>query len=97
MDASILAAERGVAGETYNIGGGSRIGMIEALDIVREEVGDLRVRRMPTQRGDARDTAADIGRAERDLGYAPKWSIQEGLKAQIDWHRSLIEAQVPLA
>jgi nucleoside-diphosphate-sugar epimerase len=97
VDASILASERGVAGETYNIGGGSRIGMIEALDIVREEVGDLRVRRMPTQRGDARDTAADIGRAERDLGYAPKWSIHEGLKAQIDWHRSLIEAHAPLA
>lgn len=88
--ATLAAAERSKPGEIYNIGGGSRISMLETLQIIKGELDNgLRVRVMPSQRGDARDTAAEISRAGADLGYAPSWSVAAGLREQVAWHRSL--------
>jgi UDP-glucose 4-epimerase len=87
--ATMAAAKRSVPGEVYNIGGGSRVSMLESLDVIRELAGGLRVRHAPGQRGDARDTAADITRAEEDLGYAPSFTIPDGLREQVAWHSGL--------
>jgi nucleoside-diphosphate-sugar epimerase len=89
--ATIAAGLRSTPGETYNVGGGSRISMLDALEIIREELGEMRVRQMPGQRGDARDTAADISRARVDLGYSPDTQVPAGLRRQIAWHGSLRE------
>lgn len=85
---TIAAGERGRPGSVYNIGGGSRISMAEVFEVVEE----LTARRLwleyaDSQRGDARDTAADVTRAREDLGYRPRTSVAEGLAAQLDWHR----------
>ena len=89
VDGILAAAERAPAGTTYNLGGGSNTSMIEALEIIdRETGGGLRVVHEETQRGDARDTSADISAAARDLGYAPRWSVASGLAEQVAWHRS---------
>jgi nucleoside-diphosphate-sugar epimerase len=84
---TILAALEGEPGETYNLGGGGNVAMAEVLDLIEELVGSLRVRRRPAQRGDARDTAADISRARSELGYDPAWDLRRGLIEQIEWHR----------
>jgi nucleoside-diphosphate-sugar epimerase len=88
VEGTIAAAERGVPGRAYNLGGGSRISMLDALEVVRAEVGDLAVRHDEAQRGDARDTAADIALAQADLAYAPRWDVERGLREQIAWHRA---------
>ena len=76
-------------GSIYNLGGGSRVSMLEALAIIGQEMGDsLNVVHEESQQGDARDTAADISAAERDLGYAPAWTVERGLGEQVAWHRS---------
>jgi nucleoside-diphosphate-sugar epimerase len=84
---TILAALEGDAGETYNLGGGGNVAMAEVLALVGELVGEVRVRRRPVQRGDARDTAADITLARKGLGYEPAWELRSGLAEQIEWHR----------
>ena len=35
--------------------------------------------------GDARHTAADIGRAATALGYEPGTDLETGLRAQVEW------------
>lgn len=87
VDGTLAAAEHGRVGGCYNLGGGSRISMREALDIIRGEAGALTVRHEESQRGDARDTAADITRAQQDLGYQPTRSVAQGLEEQVAWHR----------
>lgn len=87
--ATLAAAELSSPGKVYNVGGGSRISMLETLEILREELDGLQVRVLPGQQGDARDTAAEISQAEADLGYAPGWAVADGLREQIAWHRSL--------
>jgi UDP-glucose 4-epimerase len=87
VQGTIAAAAKAPPGSTYNLGGGSRVSMLEALEVIDEEVdGALRVTHEPSQRGDPRDTAADISAARRDLGYAPQWAVGQGLREQVAWH-----------
>jgi nucleoside-diphosphate-sugar epimerase len=86
VEGSILAAIHGKPGRIYNLGGGGNVTMATALELVKELAGDFRVRQRPRQRGDARDTAASIERARRELGYGPAWDLRKGLTEQIEWH-----------
>ena len=84
--ATMAAGDRGRPGAVYNIGGGSRVSMLEILDILRRVTGrELDVRQEPAQKGDMRDTFADTTRAQVDLGFAPSHSLESGLSAEHDW------------
>jgi UDP-glucuronate 4-epimerase len=41
----------------------------------------------PMQPGDVRDTYADISAIQRDLGFAPTTSIDEGIPRFVEWYR----------
>jgi nucleoside-diphosphate-sugar epimerase len=77
-----------------NIGGGSRTSMNEVLDIVSELAGEPDVRRVPKQRGDVRDTAADTQVARRGFGYVPQVSLREGLALMVEAERELTGLRV---
>jgi nucleoside-diphosphate-sugar epimerase len=87
VEGTIGAGLDGVAGQTYNLGGGGRISMLEVLETIRDEAGGLQVTHEESQRGDARDTAADFSRAAADFGYAPRFDVVRGLREQIAWHK----------
>jgi nucleoside-diphosphate-sugar epimerase len=90
---TIAAAEQAPPGNTYNLGGGSNISMLEALEIIRAETGGtLRVNVVPSERGDPRDTASDLTAAQRDLSYEAEWDVTRGLAEQVAWHRSRSQA-----
>lgn len=42
---------------------------------------------LPMQPGDVRSTRADISLAARDLGYAPRTCLADGLERFVAWHR----------
>lgn len=88
--ATIAAGERGVPGKAYNIGGGSRVSMNEVLAII-ERIGgqSLEIVREGTQKGDMRDTYADTSLAKKDLGFAPKVALEEGIRAEYQWLSSV--------
>lgn len=101
VDANLLAMHstsptgRGAEGEgntprIYNIGGGSRVTLNATLEILGEIVGVApRIEYDARAAGDHRHGAADISRARRELGYAPRVSLEEGLRQQVAWQRSL--------
>lgn len=83
------AAERGRRGAAYNIGGGSRVSMLEVIEAVQKVTGrELRIEREPRQKGDMRDTYADTTAARRDFGYEPATRLVEGLEKEWDWIRA---------
>ena len=41
----------------------------------------------PPRAGDVRDSQADTTLAVRDLGYAPRYSFQEGMRITLEWYR----------
>jgi nucleoside-diphosphate-sugar epimerase len=90
---TLASAQHGGPGVSYNIGGGSRRSLNSVLDTL-EALLDRRVAReyIERQPGDARDTAADITLAGRDLGFEPSFSFDQGLRAQLDWQREMSAA-----
>lgn len=89
--ATYAAAERGVAGRVYNIGGGSRVTVNEVLAMIGRVTGKPpEVRGDSAQKGDMRHTFADTSRARTDLNFLPSVSLEEGLAAEYRW---LLETQ----
>ncbi len=94
--ADIVAACRAAAeapaapGNIYNLGGGSRVSVNEAIGLLGEFSGKpLDVNYQATEHGDVRDTGADTTRARRDLGFDPQTSFADGLRAEYDYFAPL--------
>jgi nucleoside-diphosphate-sugar epimerase len=84
--ATMAAGERGVPGRAYNIGGGSRVTVNYVLEIISRLAGKaLDIRREPVQKGDMRDTFADTTLAQRDLGFRPRVTLEDGIAAEYRW------------
>jgi nucleoside-diphosphate-sugar epimerase len=93
---TIAAGQRGKSGSVYNIGGGSRRSVNSVLDTLGGLLGcHVERRYLGHQPGDARDTSADISRAQGELGFEPSLDFGAGLKAQLDWQRTAAIGSVP--
>jgi UDP-glucose 4-epimerase len=94
--ATMAAGERGRPGAVYNIGGGSRVTINQVLDMVAELTGQpLDIRRLPSEKGDMRDTFADTTRAQADLGFSPSHTLRDGLAAECAWLARLLDRRLP--
>lgn len=89
--ANLLAAAIPAAvGEVFNIGGGSRVVLVDVLDTMEEITGiPLHRQYQERARGDARHTSADTSKAQKILGYKPQVSLQEGLTHEWRWIQTL--------
>jgi len=84
IDANILAMKSGKIGEIYNIGGGSRISVNDAIKIIEQITKKkARIEYKQSQKGDVKDTYADINKAKDQLNYKPNVNIENGLKLQV--------------
>ena len=84
--ATISASTRGTPGGVYNIGGGSRVELLDIFELIGRVTGrPLRLNMMEPQAGDMRDTYADTARARAELAFAPAVTLEQGLRAQFQW------------
>lgn len=87
--ATAAAGTRGVPGRVYNIGGGSRVTVVEVFRLIGLITGlPVQVDHQPPQKGDMRDTYADTTRAATDLGFAPSVTLEQGLREMYAWFRA---------
>ena len=86
----IALAMGGRDGAVYNLGGGSRVTLLEAIHTL-ESVSGLKaeVRGESVQAGDVKHTWADLSLATDELGYAPQVTLDEGLRREAEWLREL--------
>jgi nucleoside-diphosphate-sugar epimerase len=89
VDGTIKASTADVAGQIFNLGGGSRVTVNKVLATL-EEISGLTVRRrqLPDAPGDPRHTSASINLARERLGWEPRVSLAEGLAKQWEWFRA---------
>ena len=86
VEANILSAKSNLAGEVFNIGGGSRIGVNELIKKTEEILGKkAMIENIEKQKGDVRDTLAEASKAKELLDWSPKVNIDEGLKKYMRW------------
>jgi len=93
VEATITAMTRRAAGTTFNVGGGSEVSMLEAIETLGRVAGRrLEVVRMARREGDAARTAADTTRIRTELGWSPQTSFEDGLGAQWRWAAARVAA-----
>jgi len=82
------ARAKNVSGKMYNAGNGGRITLNQAWRLVQELEGiHIAPEYGPPRAGDVRDSQADITAAVRDLGHAPRFSFEQGMRRTLEWYR----------
>jgi nucleoside-diphosphate-sugar epimerase len=76
----------GLKRRTYSVTGDSYLTLGQIADIIRKIVpgANIEVSPGPDPDDDVQEVF-DISAARRDLGYAPQFSIEQGIKSYRDW------------
>jgi UDP-glucuronate 4-epimerase len=89
--ANLLSVAAPAGGPVFNVGGGTRIELSAALDLITELLGKVapgvtaRREEIGVADGDVRHTYADRSRAESLIGYAPRVAFAEGIAREVAW------------
>ncbi|MCP4628833.1 MAG: NAD-dependent epimerase/dehydratase family protein, partial [bacterium] len=81
------ASSSGACGKVINVGTGGSVRINQLWRIVARMAGsesDPEYR--PSRPGDILESVAEIGCAEKFLGYQPKYSFEEGLEMTFRWY-----------
>ena len=72
----------------YNIGKGKPVHLMDFIATLEKHLGKkAQLDMLPAQAGDVLDTWADCGELERDYGYKPGTSLDEGIAHFVRWFR----------
>ena len=87
---NLLAAKtKGLGGQVMNIADGRQTTLLQLLTLLAEQFGsEIQPRFEPPRVGDVRESLADISLARRSIGYEPRFTMEEGLKATIEFYRT---------
>jgi UDP-glucuronate 4-epimerase len=73
----------------YNLGGSHTTTLASLVELCAGALGrEPRIVRKPEQPGDMKHTHADLTLAGRELGYAPRVRIEEGIPRFVAWWRA---------
>ena len=82
------ARAKNVSGRMYNGGNGCRITLNAAWTLLQQLEGvSIPAVYGPPRAGDVRDSQADTTAAVQELGHAPRFSFEEGMKRTLEWYR----------
>ena len=72
----------------YNIGNSEPIELFRYIELMEKAFGKTTEKELlPLQPGDVEHTYADVSSLEKDIGYSPNTSIEQGLQLFADWYR----------
>ncbi|MFE2050619.1 dTDP-glucose 4,6-dehydratase [Streptomyces sp. NPDC059459] len=93
-----LVAEKGAAGEVYNIGGGTELANRELTGRLLRMVGAdwSMVENVADRKGHDRRYSVDITKIFTKLGYRPRISFDEGLAETVEWYKKRRDWWQPL-
>ena len=87
-DGSMKAGGSTAPHALYNIGNSRSEDLMRVVALLEQATGRTALLDpQPMQVGDVKDTFADISAIERDLGFAPATSIDEGVPRFVAWYR----------
>jgi len=87
-DGSLKAGGSTAPHALYNLGNNRSEDLMRLVELLEQATGrKALLDPKPMQPGDVRDTFADISAIERDLGFAPTTTIDEGVPRFVNWYR----------
>jgi nucleoside-diphosphate-sugar epimerase len=95
--ATMLAMASASPARVFNVGGGSEISLLDAIQLFGETVGEVpRLAHDRPAMGDVTRTAADISLIRNELGWTPKTAINQGIARQLAWVQEMLDSSIPL-
>jgi UDP-glucuronate 4-epimerase len=78
----------GAPARIYNVGNNHPEEITHVVGLLEKALGRVAVKDMlPMQPGDVTETFADVGDLMRDVGFAPRTSIEDGIAGFVAWYR----------
>ena len=92
-EAILAALEKGKAGDVYNIGGNNEVANIDLVKRVLGELGkpESLITYVKDRPGHDRRYAIDAQKIASELGWEPRFSLDDALPATIQWYRENTE------
>jgi nucleoside-diphosphate-sugar epimerase len=89
VDANLLAARaEHTTGDVLNIACGKAVTVNETIEAINTIVGkNIKPIYADPRPGDIKHSLADIGKAEKLIGFKPKVTFKQGLELAINWYR----------
>ncbi|WP_075187241.1 NAD-dependent epimerase [Teredinibacter haidensis] len=79
--------------KVYNIGNNTPVKLMDFVGAIEKALGKKAIKNMmPMQPGDVPSTCADVSALERDVGFKPATSIQDGIDRFVAWYREYYNA-----
>jgi|TARA_B100002003_G_C14142481_1_gene549287 UDP-glucose 4-epimerase len=73
----------------FHLANGKQISVNQIAGILKKEIGfDGKIEHVDAIKGEVRDIVLDISLAQKELGWSPKHSFEEGLKETVEWFRT---------
>lgn len=73
----------------FNIGNNQPVELLRFIEVLEEKLGKKAIKNfLPLQPGDVESTFADISDLEKEVGFRPQTSVEEGIGKFVDWYRS---------
>ncbi|KCZ85701.1 dTDP-glucose 4,6-dehydratase [Hyphomonas adhaerens MHS-3] len=96
-DALLLVAQKGVPGETYNVGGRAELRNIDLVLMICRELDkrfpdaewgkhESLITHVTDRPGHDMRYAVDCSKIERELGWTPAYDVQRGISETVDWY-----------
>lgn len=90
----LMASVPGVEGKTIDFGFGTTVTVRRIVERIVEIVGSRVTPKFGAlpDRPFETETKADLARTFAEIGWAPKVSLEDGLKSTVEWYRAEVEA-----
>ena len=90
--AECLASDRTLVGEAFNFGLGVRLTVLELVGLVLEMMGrtDLEPVILNQASAEIREQYMSSEKARERLGWAPQYSLEDGLRETIEWYQQRV-------
>jgi UDP-glucuronate 4-epimerase len=80
--------EKKVGFDLFNLGESQTVTLSRLIELLEQAIGKKAIiQRLPPQAGDVPLTYADITKSRRELGYAPKIKIEQGIPLFVEWFK----------
>jgi UDP-glucuronate 4-epimerase len=88
VDGVMACTERSFGYDVFNLGESQTVKLSYMIQLLESALGKKAIiDEQPEQPGDVPITFADISKAERMLGYAPKIKVEQGIPLFVEWFR----------
>lgn len=83
-----VVLHKGIAGEVYNIGGNNEWYNIDIVKLILKDLGkpESLIQFVKDRLGHDRRYAIDSSKIQKELGWEPETSFEEGIRSTIDWY-----------